>query len=396
MYHYFNILSHSGFLTNTEIFILGICNKNIHEEVKNIYNDKVKYKHEFATSMPLLNYGIQHNLISRDKKSIYKYAAVLGNVSILYAEYDMLVTPLEIRCFACIIAAKYGNIKFLQHMLQIEDTDDTTTRNSNVILNNLDAFETKMIDKLYNMAAWSGNLKVILWFRQKGITTENFDIVFMFASIQKHNNILEWIKENSINVDHQTRENPYTAAISCGQLEIIKKLHELEYPLENYFTTEALAYKQDEILKWFLDKGCTWGEHTFNIAVRTQSVECLTMLLETGCVWDEHVFTAAVYGKNWEVVNWLKNNGCPMGPTAWETVIRSNDTQDIKRFMELGCPFDEFSCSAAAATGNLEVLQWLHEQGCPWDYRVTLFAAANNHVDLLNWALAAGCEYEFH
>lgn len=391
MYYYFNIICHYGFLTNTEIFILGLCNKDIHEEVKNIYNDKVKYKHEFATSMPLLNYGIQHNLISGDKKSIYKYAAVLGNVSILYAEYDMLVTPLEIRCFACITAAKYGNIKFLQHMLQIDDTDDNTIK-SNVILNELDVFEIKMIDKLYNVAAWSGELKVILWFKKKGILPENFDIVCMFASIQKHNNILEWIKENRINVDYQTREDPYTAAISCGQLDIIKKLHELEYPLKNYLTTESVEYKQYEILKWFLDKGCTYENHTFNIAVRTQSIEVLTMLLESGCVWDHYTLTMAIYGKNWEVVNWLKNIGYPMNSMAWDTIIRSNDPQDIKMLMELECPFDELACCGAAATGNLELLQWLRERGCPWDYRVTLFAATNNHDELLNWAIAAGCE----
>lgn len=138
----------------------------------------------------------------------------------------------------------------------------------------------------------------------------------------------------------------YHAAISGDNVKCLEYIHKNDslVPIKFYdiirsdlLKTSSLCEKAAECnsvkcLKYLVENGFKYRDHTFSIAAKHSALECLKYLHQlntTNCMW-------------------------------------SND-----------------ACISAAREGNLECLKYLHENGCPWNARTCSSATYHGHINLL-------------
>ena len=219
---------------------------------------------------------------------------------------------------------------------------------------------------LYESAASEGNLKLIIWMKEKyGMPKEN--LICYCAAKKGHFHILKWAKENDcpFDMDSPFYCSTFEAAIEFGDLNILKWLKTNNCRMTPPYARCSVAARNGrfEILKWLVENGCTLGECVFEDAVSFGNLEILKWLKENQCPWDElSPPKAALYG-DFEILKWLKDNNCP---------------------------WDERTCSAAAIYGDLEILKWLRLNNCPWDHYVYHNAIVNKHDEIIQWAMKNG------
>jgi len=129
---------------------------------------------------------------------------------------------------------------------------------------------------------------------------------------------------------------PCTEVACIGNLQVLKELHENDYP---------------------------WDAKACEAAAGSGKLKCLMYLHEEACPWDETACAAAAAKGHLDCLRFLHEHGCP-----WHE--------------------DEI-CYNAAEAGHLSCLKFAHEHGGILDEGVTL----TPHIDCLRYALEHNCPF---
>lgn len=91
-------------------------------------------------------------------------------------------------------------------------------------------------------------------------------------------------------------------------------------------------------------------------------LEILKFLHSIQCPMDEYAFMDAVATRRWDVMKYLVEIGCPIGESAW---YHAGDLDILKYLHEIGCPFDENVIDELVGYASVETLDFMVEIGCP-------------------------------
>jgi len=185
-------------------------------------------------------------------------------------------------------------------------------------------------------AKYSQHKSIRLFLFGTDITTIKLD-----AIIDGHSSLVKWLISASMTRSDKTSDFCYYA-IKYGRLEILKYLHENDFPFEYGYGPDATAARngQLEILKWLHENGYNIGILTLETAAANGHIEIVKWVHERGCYVSQWALIAAVDHGSIEVVKYLYQNGCRLSEMSYNTAVRS---------------------------GNLEMLKYLHTNNCPWD-----------------------------
>ncbi len=164
--------------------------------------------------------------------------------------------------------------------------------------------------------------------------------LFQLAAEKGNIKILDWLRDN----DCPWHEQTFLTAINHGDLYLCMWLKRDGCPWDaSTFFMAAGKNSKLHILQWLQENGCPWDEQTYYPAVMEGNLDAVRWLRENGCPWDEQTFLAAALQENLDLMKWLLLNNCP-----WD--YRT---------------FDAISDSAISDRGNNMILEWLIENHCP-------------------------------
>jgi hypothetical protein len=180
-------------------------------------------------------------------------------------------------------------------------------------------------------------------------------------------------------------------AVSRGNLECLKFLHENGYTFDKYICYHVTDSSNFECLKYVYEhidnKNTQYGyfdeviksdlnadAKSINICERAAfngNIECLIYLYEKGFPLGKNTCVSAVKGGNFECLKYAHENGCPLKKEECEKEVeesRNLNLECLKYLRENGCSLNnEKICKNAIRENNLEVLKYIHENGFSWD-----------------------------
>lgn len=184
---------------------------------------------------------------------------------------------------------------------------------------------------LYVLAARSGDLPSITFFHHvTAIDNDMLRVAVKEAAQNSHWEVCHFI-------DGKDRRSPKTKwyeAATRGYLEVCTFLATLHPP----------------------------SAKTFRGASYSGNLEILKFLHSIQCPMDEYAFMDAARAHRWDVMKYLVEIGCPIGKSAWYDV---SDLDILKYLHEIGCPFDEHVIEELIGTASVEVLDFMVQIGCP-------------------------------
>lgn len=183
----------------------------------------------------------------------------------------------------------------------------------------------------YTLAARNGHLKCISFLHNLTPINNNLLRVAMKEAAQNsHWDVCNFI----FGKDRRSPEVKWHEAATEGYLEVCKFLATLHPPSAKNFM---------------------WASYHGNL-------EILKFLHSIQCPMDEYAFMDAAHAHRLDIMQYLIEIGCPIGKSAWYGV---GDLDILKYLHEIGCPFDEHVIEEMVATASVEVLDFMVEIGCP-------------------------------
>lgn len=152
------------------------------------------------------------------------------------------------------------------------------------------------------LVARSGNLEVLKFARQNGVTCNKY--TFQEAVEKGHLHIVTYLHNENIRC-----ELSCTLASQAGQLEILKFLH---------------------------THGYEWGTLCTQYAAEEGHLDCLMYLHEEGCEWDEDAFRCAAEGGHLPVLQYLHAQGAPFEPCAISSAAAGGHDDCVLFLQEAG------------------------------------------------------------
>ena len=177
-----------------------------------------------------------------------------------------------------------------------------------------------------------------------------------------------------------------TKAASLGRLDVLKYLHELSCPWNEFTCSMAAIGGHLDVLKYLHENGCTWDEWTCLIAASGGHLDMLKYAHENGCPWDERTCWQAAFGGHLDMLKYARENGCPWNVRTCIAAAEGGHLNVLKYLHENGCPWNEGTCEIAVDGGHLDVLKYAHENGCSWNKKYChISAKSKGYVDIVAW-----------
>lgn len=246
--------------------------------------------------------------------------------------------------------------------------------------------------KCYNSAAMTGNLCLMKWLDDNCCNRIPSDAV-RIAIDYGHINILDYLYEKNWlwyeylqcdseypNFDDTDKDfwnedimqeydfDPCTEAVSNGNLNLLKWLHDHKCPWNEDICSTAALNGNLEILKYLHENKCFWNEFTCQSAAKYGHLDCLQYAHENGCPHNYDIIVTATEQGHLNIVQYLHENFSLSKDIFACTVAARNGYLEILQYLhKCGYFWDEYTCSEAAKNGHLEILKYLHKNGCSWD-----------------------------
>jgi len=112
-----------------------------------------------------------------------------------------------------------------------------------------------------------------------------------------------------------------------GRLEILKFLHSIQCPMNEYAFSYAVATRRWNIIKYLIGIGCPIGKSAWYEA---DDDDMLEFLHKIGCPFDEHVIEEMVGTASEKTLDFMVKIGCPIGPRAASLALCSSDEEASK------------------------------------------------------------------
>lgn len=206
----------------------------------------------------------------------------------------------------------------------------------------------------------------------------------------------ELIDYLGITNDHIYADHASLGAADAGSLQMIKTLHQQNFPIPLCCLDIAIKSKNLELFKYL--RSICIPEHNNNadhniryleLAVETNQIEIINMLAtycdaEVLCIAvcnfdllkmlysinnaksDKLVGHAAFIG-NTEIIQWAYDNNFPVDENfACEMAVRSNNIELLTTFVQKKYTYTSDLYIHAAANGNIEMIKYLRNQGLLW------------------------------
>lgn len=278
-------------------------------------------------------------------------------------------------------ACKDGYLKVVQYLYKIE----TTSEDIHQIQKNI-----------CTTAAEHGHFHILKWASEMDFSFS--DDAILVAISNKHNDIVKWLYDQTIDFECDSHYPCEMAAVS-GNFEILKWMHETNRAHWHVDVCKAAAESGDlHILQWLREQNCPWDEEVCTGAAENNHLHILQWARSQQCPWNVYTAIDAAINSHFDVLRWALGNGCPLTSRVYEELLYYNCNANIVEILELlyehKCPMNESLCSIAAETYPLNVLQWLRDHGCVWDETTSYNAALNGRLPILKWALDNGCPYD--
>lgn len=166
----------------------------------------------------------------------------------------------------------------------------------------------------------------------------------------------------------------------------------------------AVSSGNVDFVKWLHEIGCPYDFRAAQEAVR-RGLEMLKLVVGWGVRTMDDSYRIAVMHGDTRIVKYLHKRGHTF-PDCIPTAVRLGNLPMVVLCIRLGYVFDEQACAAAADWGSMKVLRWLRgfDRGqwnidateigvCPWNSHVCANAIRSGHVEILEFALKNGCEF---
>ncbi|KAL5239972.1 hypothetical protein ACI65C_007382 [Semiaphis heraclei] len=237
-----------------------------------------------------------------------------------------------------------------------------------------------------SVAAYFGQLECLEYAHRQGVPWDVFTCVL--AVLGESYRCLTFAVENGCPLD---RSDPVEAAVTIGNLRMLKYLHQNQCPWSSETCTFAALSGQLECLKYARDHGCSWNVRTCTAAVRMDKFECLKYAVENGCpmTTTDPTYEAAMLGRL-DMLKYLHEHGCPWSESMCidvatgiaEYVKLLQDLQLTHRYRiykhkqlleclvyawKNGCPWPNATCLAGSGNGRMDCLLSEPDHQCMWD-----------------------------
>lgn len=207
-----------------------------------------------------------------------------------------------------------------------------------------------------------------------------------------------------MNITHSVFEN---VAIN-GDFDLLKWMHNLNYPLDIKITQGICKSGKSYILKWALDNNCDWDCNVLKYIAANGNTEMMDQIINSNIkkfyalikednkdnYISNYLFQQAISNNDIDILYWLTKKGFTI-----------NSTQDMIKKAMLMCDFDFIKyiiqdhsrsdsriCALAATVNNLELLQHVHSLRFQWNRNISTIAALNGNLEMLKWLYKKGCE----
>lgn len=226
-----------------------------------------------------------------------------------------------------------------------------------------------------------------------------------------HLHVLKWIYEN-LHDGSPIRSEVLRYAVSAGNLDSIKWLHEKGCPLDDFHVSMAAWRSHWEVVNWLLANGVTlklacrgfakngnleymkkWFEEGLPFPTDTGvfisdsgNLDLLKWANEHNLDLTPSMYLFSVQRGDYAMLEWLQEQGVPFCDNVIGIAAEKGDIDLLNWLLERGAPLLEEACLGATEEGNFEALKWLDDHDCPWDFfSLTRKATAFGRLDILKW-----------
>lgn len=238
-------------------------------------------------------------------------------------------------------AAKQGNINFLKLALE-----------SNV-----------SIMESINIAAYTGNIHIVIWAYANVNEQFDFHNIFNYAAQGGHIHILEWGLSIGKNPDSEICTN---ASIN-GKLNVVKWCVSKNVIPDNDTFIAAISNNNLEILCWLYDNGFRWEDTLYDMFEYANTKEMCEWLHSINCQW--HPDTLENMVNRPHLLLWAYNKGCQLGnhDALLHEIVENGNIELLKWAKHVGCVFTNNIIIAAIYQGDYDIFLWLIQNGCPFN-----------------------------
>ena len=186
------------------------------------------------------------------------------------------------------------------------------------------------------------------------------------------------------------------AAAFGGHIDLLKRLGADGRTGRERSTKGSSSSKTKKKTKKEPQARCLLDAETCAYAAQGGQIGVLRYLHELGCPWNEWTVYNAAAENHLDVLRYAHENGCgwgSRGKLVCKKAIERGNLDMLKYLHEHGCPWDMTAsvCAAAATAGRLDMLKYVRELGCPWDEHTCYNAAHEGHLDVIKYAHENGC-----
>ena len=210
-------------------------------------------------------------------------------------------------------------------------------------------------------AAGIGNIKTLKWLVDNTWCPFDYYSIFEAAAINGDLENMKWLKEKGFKWNART----FTGAALNGNLDNMKWLKENDCPFDQYGKTfeNAAVNGIIENMIWLLENDVTVSEISFSFAAQLGNLEIMKWMKEIGFPLSEYVFVAAIMNCDMEI------NPLPIfiHPHSGVNLFnRSNSTIEILEWLKSNnCPMSKYAYIEARRRENVEIIKWLKDNDCP-------------------------------
>lgn len=202
--------------------------------------------------------------------------------------------------------------------------------------------------------------------------------------------LLEYLCDQGIELTHHM----FTLAVTSGNLECVKILHNKKCHCPPSATEMALSRKHIKIFEFLKENGYQCNNYWLSMLCLRNHTDLLDLVYTDDPEILERAFQNSVKNASLEALQFLMSKGHSLCPKLMEYAVLKgnlkNGLKSMKFLFENGCPWSEGICELAGFVGNLECLKFAHENGCSWNEKSTKLLAVNC-VKCLEYAHKNGC-----
>ena len=214
---------------------------------------------------------------------------------------------------------------------------------------------------IFNENIHIDNTENMNWLKANGATVKQS--YFIDAAGIGNIKTLKWLVDNTwCPFDYYSI---FEAAAINGNLENMKWLKENDCPFDQYGKTfeNAAVNGIIENMIWLLENDVTVSEISFSFAAQLGNLEIMKWMKEIGFPLSEYVFVAAIMNCDMEINPLTIFIHPHSGVNLFK---RSNSTIEILEWLKLNnCPMSKYAYIEARRRENVEIIKWLKDNDCP-------------------------------